>query len=455
MLHPTILFFTSLLTTLYAQQVGTYIPEVHPALSWSTCTTSGGCVTQSGKVVLDADSRWLHAVNSTTNCYTGNEWAATICPDPVTCTASCALEGADYAGSFGVTTSGNALSLKFIQGTNMGSRVYLMANDTKYQIFNPNNQEISFTVDVSQVPCGINGALYLTEMAADGGMAAHPTNKAGAAYGTGYCDSQCPRNLKFINGQANILDWTATSADDGTGLYGACCSEMDVWQSNSIATVYTAHPCTNVGLAKCSGSTCTTYCDQAGCDFNSYRMGNTTFYGTKRVVDTSIPFTVVTQFITADGTATGPLTGIRRLYVQSGVTIQNSVTNIPGLKSYNSISDQFCTDQKAITGDPNTFAADGGLTATGQSLARGAVMVFSISNDPYGTQMLWLDSDWPITAPATQPGVARGTCSANSGTLPITEVVGASSRIYFSNIKFGDIGSTYTGSPYVPPPTAS
>ena len=29
-------------------------------------------------------------------------------------------------------------------------------------------------------------------------------NKAGAAYGTGYCDSQCPRDLKFINGQVSF-----------------------------------------------------------------------------------------------------------------------------------------------------------------------------------------------------------------------------------------------------------
>lgn len=37
-------------------------------------------------------------------------------------------------------------------------------------------------------------------MDADGGMAKYSTNTAGAKYGTGYCDSQCPRDLKFING---------------------------------------------------------------------------------------------------------------------------------------------------------------------------------------------------------------------------------------------------------------
>jgi hypothetical protein len=46
--------------------------------------------------------------------------------------------------------------------------------------------------------CGINGALYFVKMDADGGLAKYPTNKAGAPYGTGYCDAQCPRDLKFI-----------------------------------------------------------------------------------------------------------------------------------------------------------------------------------------------------------------------------------------------------------------
>lgn len=51
------------------------------------------------------------------------------------------------------------------------------------------NREFSFEVDVSKLPCGANGAVYFVEMDADGGMAKNPTNKAGAAYGTGYCDA--------------------------------------------------------------------------------------------------------------------------------------------------------------------------------------------------------------------------------------------------------------------------
>ena len=45
-----------------------------------------------------------------------------------------------------------------------------------------------------------------------GWQARFPGNKAGAEYGTGYCDAQCPHDVKFINGEANILDWDDKTA---------------------------------------------------------------------------------------------------------------------------------------------------------------------------------------------------------------------------------------------------
>jgi cellulose 1,4-beta-cellobiosidase len=65
------------------------------------------------------------------------------------------------------------------------------------------NKEFTFDVDVSNLPCGLNGALYLVEMDEDGGMAKYSSNKAGAKYGTGYCDTQCPHDIKFINGEVS------------------------------------------------------------------------------------------------------------------------------------------------------------------------------------------------------------------------------------------------------------
>ncbi|THU77653.1 glycoside hydrolase, partial [Dendrothele bispora CBS 962.96] len=67
---------------------------------------------------------------------------------------TCALDGADYPGTYGIPTSDNALTLKFVTtGTNknVGPYVYLRAagSESEHQIFNPLNQEITFDVDVS------------------------------------------------------------------------------------------------------------------------------------------------------------------------------------------------------------------------------------------------------------------------------------------------------------------
>jgi cellulose 1,4-beta-cellobiosidase len=47
---------------------------------------------------------------------------------------------------------------------------------------------------------------------------------------TGYCDAQCPHDIKFIAGEANVIDWRPNPLDlsnnMGIGKYGACCAEM-------------------------------------------------------------------------------------------------------------------------------------------------------------------------------------------------------------------------------------
>ena len=65
-------------------------------------------------------------------------------------------------------------------------RVYLLQDDTIYDLFKLLNQEITFDMDASKVPCGINGALYLSEMSPIAGTSV--LNAAGAKYGTGYYD---------------------------------------------------------------------------------------------------------------------------------------------------------------------------------------------------------------------------------------------------------------------------
>lgn len=203
----------TLLAAVRGQQVGTLTPETHPGMAMQVCSSGGSCTTKNTKVVIDANWRWLHTTSGYTNCYTGNAWDSAICSDPKTCAQNCAVDGADYSGTYGITTpASNALTLKFVTktgtGTNIGSRVYLMADDSNYQAFNLKNNEFTFDVDMSNLPCGLNGALYFSQMDIDGGMAKNPGNKAGAKYGTGYCDAQCPHDMKFINGEVRSLPLT-------------------------------------------------------------------------------------------------------------------------------------------------------------------------------------------------------------------------------------------------------
>lgn len=153
-------------------------------MTWQRCTGTGGssCTNVNGEIVIDANWRWLHNTGGYTNCFDGNEWNSEYCSDNAACTKNCAVEGSDYRGTYGITTSGNSLTLKFITkgqySTNIGSRTYLMKDTNNYEMFNLIGNEFTFDVDLSQLPCGLNGALYFVSMPQKG----HGT--PGAKYGT-------------------------------------------------------------------------------------------------------------------------------------------------------------------------------------------------------------------------------------------------------------------------------
>lgn len=155
-MYTKLAVISALVASVKAQQACTVSTETKPSLSWSTCTSGGSCTSTTGSVVIDANWRWVHDVNSTTNCYTGNTWDASLCPDDTTCASKCCLDGADYSATYGVTASGNALNLKFVQqnsnGENIGSRLYLMASETEYEMFDLLGKEFTFDVDVSNLP---------------------------------------------------------------------------------------------------------------------------------------------------------------------------------------------------------------------------------------------------------------------------------------------------------------
>jgi len=308
-------------------------------------------------------------------------------------------------------------------------------------------------VDMSGLPCGLNGALYFVDMDADGGAAAHSGNQAGAKYGTGYCDAQCPHDIKFINGEANINNWQPdpTDPNSGHGQYGTCCTEMDIWEANTQATAVTPHVCTHNGQYRCTGTECGDganryggVCDKDGCDFNSWRMGNHTFIGagSNFLVNTQQKMTVVTQFITAGNSDTGDLTEIRRIYVQNGKVIPNSMSTNLRTTQYNVVNDAFCAAAKTTFGDNNDFARKGGMKRMGDAMNDGLVLVMSLWDD-HAAHMLWLDSNYPTNASASTPGVSRGPCPTTSGVPADVERNFPNANVKFSNVKVGTIGSTY------------
>lgn len=185
-----------LLASAAAQQIGGDA-EVHPQLPSQYCTQSG-CEAQNTSIVLDVLYRWLHTVDGYENCkLESGEFNPTLCPDPETCALNCAVEGVDYS-SYGISTSDDSLTLNLFSedGTSASSpRVYLLGDSDSYVNFQLLNREFTYDVDVSKLPCGVNGALHFSEMSPDGDSSEF--NQAGAAYGTGYCDAQCPDNEWF------------------------------------------------------------------------------------------------------------------------------------------------------------------------------------------------------------------------------------------------------------------
>eukprot|EP00727_Mastigamoeba_balamuthi_P012788 m51a1_g8131 putative glycoside hydrolase family 7 protein (571) ;mRNA; r:213479-215259 len=455
----TLVLAAALFGLAVAQQAGTKSAENKPKISTFDCTANG-CTSVDRAVTMDANWRWLH--HDGTNCYSGTSWNTDFCGTPEQCAKQCALDGADYPNTYGVTASGSALTLKFVTkgqyATNIGSRMFLLETPETYKLFQLINREFAFDVDVSQLPCGLNGALYFSEMAPNGGKGLGD-NAAGAAYGTGYCDAQCPHDVKFINGAANLLNWNSNSA---VGKWGSCCGEMDIWEANKMAAALTPHNCEFQGQKRCedpqscgdnNGYRYSGVCDKDGCDLNAYRMGDRTFLGPSMTVDTSKPFTVVTQFVTSDGTDAGDLVEIRRFYKQNGKVIAHSHGKTAGLTAFNSISDAMCTAQKSVFGDTDDFKAKGGMKAQGEMLRRGMVLVLSLWDD-HDSSMLWLDSNSPATADASKPGVARGSCPTTSGKPSDLESQSPDASVVYSNIKFGPIGSTTPGVP-TPTPSAS
>ncbi|KAH6627706.1 concanavalin A-like lectin/glucanase domain-containing protein [Chaetomium tenue] len=372
-----------------AQQVGNYQNETHPTLQWSSCGADGSCEKVDGEVTIDADFRWLHRAGTVTSCFDGNAWNERGCNSVDNCTANCALEGADYVRSYGVKTSADTLSQRFRTNFdfayNIGSRLFLMESQHRYQTFTLRDNELAFDVDLSTVECGINSALYFVSMDADGGMARYPTNAAGAEYGTGYCDASCTRSVKFVGGKANVKGWIPSETDQfsGKGNLGSCCPQFSVWNSNAHSFAMSSHVCVEDGPQVCWAGDCLYNepyaergpgrCDATGCSYNPYRMGNKEFYGKGKTVDTAQKFTVVTQFTA---------TKVTQFLVQNNTRFDIPSPTFTDLPQEAGLSRDMCVKQFDLFAERDIMSELGGWEHhQSQLLDQPLVMVMSIGAD--------------------------------------------------------------------------
>ncbi|KAJ3272918.1 hypothetical protein HDV01_005115 [Terramyces sp. JEL0728] len=163
-------------------------------------------------------------------------------------------------GYYGVSQIENGIQMNMQNG---GSRMYLVdENGANYFKSQLNNKVLAFDVNVSQMQCGFNAALYFSQM------------NLNAQIGTGYCDAQ------------------------GT------CTEFDVFEANAAASQVTSHSCTGN-----SGN-----CDHWGCGRNSRSLN---VFGPNRKFNSMNTFTVSTYFRTTNGV----LSSVDQTISQNGQTV--------------------------------------------------------------------------------------------------------------------------------------
>jgi len=367
--------------------------------------SANGCHGEAAYTTIDLNWRWLHA--NSENCFLEGGWNPKYCSDPNSCAQNCVVDGVEaafYPVGYGVSSAPGGIRMEFQTGTNIGSRMYVLdSGAATYKLFKLKNREFAIDIDVSSLGCGVNAAVYLV------GMDQFGSGSAGARYGAGYCDAQCPKTLKFVDGTSNV-DWSR----------GSCCAEIDLFEGNKYSQRMALHPC-DAHRATCTGETCKGFCDSDGCTLNGYKLGAPHFYGPGgEILDSLKPFTLVTQFITEDGTDFGRLVQVSRFFLQEGRRY-GLMSDTLGM----STSDEFCAAQPRAF---DQFTAKNGMYNLGQALDKGMVLALSIWDDPE-TQLRWLDSD------------GNGPCPSTLTNEEIREA-SAHSAVAYANLRYGTLGST-------------
>merc|ERR1711988_484894 len=162
--------------------------------------------------------------------------------------------------------------------------------------------------------------------------------------------------------------------------------------------------------------------------------------------------------ITHDGTDTGNLTEMRRFYIQDNKTYYNPMPSYgpgPHGEKYQSLSDDTCHVQmNNFTDHWDVFSGKGGISGMGEAMRRKMALVFSLWDDDE-VGMIWLDATDPMPPKGKSPkaGALRGSCNQTSGNASIVEKAHPNAYVIYSDVRYGEIGSTYgPGAPPPPPP---
>jgi len=448
-------FVSLLFSAVAAQQAGDINTNDLVPFAVGECTADGTC-TDNKKTMLSLDSnwRWTHQVGGSENCYTQNEWKTKggeqVCEDGATktCAKKCAVGNwpkEQWEAPYGVNKTSSGVKLGYVtQGPysiNVGTRLFITEGE-EYKQFNLIGQEVSITVDMSKTECGLNGAIYLVEMDPKGDKGVGDNN-AGAEYGTGYCDAQCPRDLKWIKGKANIKPhWVPNEKDKmkniGDGGRGICCAELDLWEANKHSMQLALHPMKTEDSqtvcyleAECGsqeeGHRDVGPTDRNGCYLNPYYFGHKKFYGpgTDYTINTLKPFTIVTEF-----RGKTELTGMYQYYYQDGKKIEFPDL---GFGSDNVMDQAFCDTVVEKLGETHYFNNNGGMKQFSKAVERGLTFVVSFWDD-IATNMNWLDSG------------ERGTCSDSEGEPNDLREKHPDASFAVRHMRWGPIGSTHKSS---------
>lgn len=133
---------------------------------------------------------------------------------------------------------------------------------------------------------------------------------------------------------------------------------------------------------------------------------------------------MITSFPANDN---GILTEIHRSYIQDGRLIRSEVVNSTELPQVNYLNDEFCE----ATGS-RRFMELGAHEEMGNAMTRGMVLAISIWWDE-GGYMQWMD------------GAAQGAgpCNETEGAPSNIVLIEPNPVVTFSNMKWGEIGTTW------------